>query len=109
MKHIFFNKRGDSYFSLGQFDKAITLYEKAISIKPNYCEAHYKLGQSNHKLGQLDTAVRSYKKVVDIKPEFAVNHTNKILSVIYLFSKGCLLYTSPSPRDGLLSRMPSSA
>ena len=24
-------------------------------------------------------------------------------------SRGCLLYTSPSPRDGLLSRMPSSA
>ena len=26
-----------------------------------------------------------------------------------LRDKGCLLYTSPSPRDGLLSRMPSSA
>ena len=25
------------------------------------------------------------------------------------FNKVCLLYTSPSPRDGLLSRMPSSA
>ena len=25
------------------------------------------------------------------------------------FAMGCLLYTSPSPRDGLLSRMPSSA
>ena len=25
------------------------------------------------------------------------------------YVKGCLLYTSPSPRDGLLSRMPSSA
>ena len=24
-------------------------------------------------------------------------------------TKACLLYTSPSPRDGLLSRMPSSA
>ena len=24
-------------------------------------------------------------------------------------NQGCLLYTSPSPRDGLLSRMPSSA
>ena len=33
-------------------------------------------------------------------------HTN-ILSVNSLQS--CLLYTSPSPRDGLLSRMPSSA
>ena len=27
----------------------------------------------------------------------------------YRHTKGCLLYTSPSPRDGLLSRMPSSA
>ena len=34
-----------------------------------------------------------------------------ILEVIYRIAqlKGCLLYTSPSPRDGLLSRMPSSA
>ena len=29
------------------------------------------------------------------------------VNVVILFS--CLLYTSPSPRDGLLSRMPSSA
>ena len=27
----------------------------------------------------------------------------------FLPSAACLLYTSPSPRDGLLSRMPSSA
>ena len=27
----------------------------------------------------------------------------------YGLNIGCLLYTSPSPRDGLLSRMPSSA
>ena len=29
--------------------------------------------------------------------------------VVALRHRGCLLYTSPSPRDGLLSRMPSSA
>ena len=28
---------------------------------------------------------------------------------VLLLWKDCLLYTSPSPRDGLLSRMPSSA
>ena len=28
---------------------------------------------------------------------------------VHAFINGCLLYTSPSPRDGLLSRMPSSA
>ena len=31
---------------------------------------------------------------------------NKLIEVI---NNTCLLYTSPSPRDGLLSRMPSSA
>ena len=34
-----------------------------------------------------------------------INGTNKKKAE----QKGCLLYTSPSPRDGLLSRMPSSA
>ena len=29
----------------------------------------------------------------------------RVISILY----DCLLYTSPSPRDGLLSRMPSSA
>ena len=34
--------------------------------------------------------------------------TNAVLHLIAM-AKSCLLYTSPSPRDGLLSRMPSSA
>ena len=29
--------------------------------------------------------------------------------ILSIFVNPCLLYTSPSPRDGLLSRMPSSA
>ena len=33
----------------------------------------------------------------------------KMAPYIYTERNGCLLYTSPSPRDGLLSRMPSSA
>ena len=34
------------------------------------------------------------------------NHLNEIK---FTDARTCLLYTSPSPRDGLLSRMPSSA
>ena len=32
-----------------------------------------------------------------------------LFEVIHEKLRDCLLYTSPSPRDGLLSRMPSSA
>ena len=37
-----------------------------------------------------------------IHPEFNANS-------LFAYDEDCLLYTSPSPRDGLLSRMPSSA
>ena len=40
------------------------------------------------------------------------NEAGVLARVVGLFSGrgyNCLLYTSPSPRDGLLSRMPSSA
>ena len=32
-----------------------------------------------------------------------------ILYMVFYGAKACLLYTSPSPRDGATSRMPSSA
>ena len=38
-----------------------------------------------------------------------VNHVEKKYGIKLGQSTACLLYTSPSPRDGLLSRMPSSA
>ena len=91
MKHKLYNIRGTRYANLGQFDTAISCYKKALSIKPDYVEAHYNLGFSHHRLGQLDVAVRSYKKVVAINPDYAQSHDNKILSVIYLFSNGQIL------------------
>ena len=47
-------------------------------------------------------------------PDFCLaNMTNDktelVINLTISQGKGCLLYTSPSPRDGLLSRMPSSA
>ena len=38
--------------------------------------------------------------------EWSVKRNNKEGGVVF---RDCLLYTSPSPRDGRISRMPSSA
>jgi len=113
MKHKLYNIRGKRYAKLGQLDAAISCYEKAISIKPEYVEAHYNLGSANHKLGQLDLAVRSYKKVVAIKPDYAAIHKNKILSVILFFSNGLIpdaidalkVLIKDRPNDALLFNM----
>ena len=113
MKHKLYNIRGTRYANLGQLDRAISYYEKALSIKPDYAEAHYNLGFSFHKNGQLDAAVKSFKKVVTIKPDYAEAHSNKILSVIYLFTKGQIsdaidlleVSIKDNPDDALLFNM----
>ena len=54
-------------------------------------------------LGERDcTAQRRRQKVIEEAP-------SPVVSPVMRERMGCLLYTSPSPRDGLLSRMPSSA
>ena len=46
----------------------------------------------------------------DLHHKAYVDNGNKLISgTEYENMTLCLLYTSPSPRDGLLSRMPSSA
>ena len=113
MKHKLYNIRGTRYANLGQLDTAISYYEKALSIKPDYAEARYNLGFSLHRLGQLDAAVRSYKKVVAIKPDYAETHNNKILSVIYFFTNGQIpdaidileALIQNNPNDALLFNM----
>ena len=45
------------------------------------------------------------EKINDDQSRIIANAERKILKIL----EGCLLYTSPSPRDGNVSRMPSSA
>ena len=66
-----------------------------ILLIDNYDSFTYNLF---HYLSSLKTKVQVYR--------------NDKINTPDIIKKGfdsCLLYTSPSPRDGLLSRMPSSA
>ena len=54
--------------------------------------------QKQFRSQQVPTETVQQENVVPVSPSAVSPHTYN-----------CLLYTSPSPRDGLLSRMPSSA
>ena len=64
----------------------------------HFADVH--VGMENYGRLDLDTGtstrVRDFLDRMDEVIEYGINNN-------------CLLYTSPSPRDGLLSRMPSSA
>ena len=52
------------------------------------------------------------KSPYEYAPEYLAEILKSVKTIAMVGASGdktCLLYTSPSPRDGLLSRMPSSA
>ena len=53
--------------------------------------------------GTAKHAKQAFEIAANYKPSLTRYERQQILF------RACLLYTSPSPRDGLLSRMPSSA
>ena len=58
---------------------------------------------------QAEEALRSARFAVKLNGQDPQARINLSLALLETQSKGCLLYTSPSPRDRSLSRMPSSA
>ena len=72
----------------------------------NQLYAYYNLSESvTVTAGQFNTFL-GYEV---INPSSNFNYTVSYLFNAGPFSHTCLLYTSPSPRDGATSRMPSSA
>ena len=87
-------------------------------------DASYLMSNSRKRLGellvdlklitpvQLEEAVEAQKERAEHLGKVLVRKgylTEDLLLNALAAQYGCLLYTSPSPRDGLLSRMPSSA
>ena len=65
------------------------------------------LNMSTGEYSAYDVKTKNYRKK-DHTPSDGYKRKTKG-SLINRQATTCLLYTSPSPRDGLLSRMPSSA
>jgi tetratricopeptide (TPR) repeat protein len=45
-------------------------YQRAVSVNPDFVDAHYNLGNALKELGKLDEAVSCYEKAISIKPDF---------------------------------------
>lgn len=67
---------GNALHDLGQPDKAVASYRRALEIKPDFSKAHFNLGNALHHLGQPDNAVASYRRALEIEPDFVDVHCN---------------------------------
>jgi tetratricopeptide (TPR) repeat protein len=73
---LLFNVSGTFYKSNGQLDIAVTKFEQALVLAPEYAEAHYNLGVTLRELDKIEEAIKSYKKAISIKNAYPSAHFN---------------------------------
>ena len=66
-------------------DEAISHYQKAIQLKPDFADAHNNLGAALVVMGKKEEAISHYKMAIQVKSKFVSAYIN--LSAAYLSTK----------------------
>jgi protein O-mannosyl-transferase len=70
------NNLGNALLRKGKVDEAITHYQKALQITPDYAEARDNLGTALLFKGNVDEAITQYQAALQIKPDYADAHNS---------------------------------
>jgi len=63
---------GQVYHLLGEYDKAIEKYQRALQLNREYLKAYLLLGDTYIAMGELDKAAKAYKQAVNLDAEGAL-------------------------------------
>ena len=104
--------KGEYFFGINQFEENVSkndIIHKDIIIDQQAFSARDDQGNIlNHKSDILEI-IDEKSSTNQVIANLVIGSKSGIADNISMIPRACLLYTSPSPRDGLLSRMPSSA
>jgi adenylate cyclase len=75
----YFHWLGRAYFMTGRYEEAITTWEKALNVSPNYLPAHAFLAACFSSLDRHAEAESAAEEVMRINPKFSLKSYAKIL------------------------------
>lgn len=61
----------------GKAEKALSAYDKAIQLQPNYAEVYNNRGNVKNRLGHPDDALADYDTAIRLSPHFAEAYYNR--------------------------------
>jgi tetratricopeptide (TPR) repeat protein len=68
-------ERGQSAHARGELEKAITFYEQALKVKPEFPEAEFQRGNALASLGRLNEAEAAFKLAIAQKKNWSSPHS----------------------------------
>jgi tetratricopeptide (TPR) repeat protein len=72
----YFN-RGGLYYKGGEYDQAISDFNKALEVNPNYAYAYRNRGNAYSSKGQDDQAILDYGRALEVNPRDALAYYNR--------------------------------
>ncbi|MCA2945140.1 tetratricopeptide repeat protein, partial [Microcystis sp. M011S1] len=77
--------RGNLYYYQQKYDLALSDYDKAIELNPNYAYAYYNRGNLYKNLQKYELALADYDKAIELNPNYAKAYYNR--GVLYYDQK----------------------
>ena len=68
---------GNTMHALELYKEAITAYDKAIRLKPDYAKAYNNRGAAKGSLGQYNTSIADCNQALRLKPDLAEAYNNR--------------------------------
>ena len=89
---LFAQQNADEAFELGRYhmqvgdlDKAVYYFTRAIQINPSFSQAYNNRGVVYQAKGYYDQAISDYSKAIELDPSYAQAYNNRAIS--YYFRK----------------------
>ena len=70
-------QKGNTQLILGQIDRAITAYSKAIKLNPRFIDAYNNRGVAYAEKAEINLALIDYDKAIELDPESAAVYANR--------------------------------
>ncbi len=61
---------------VGKYQAGVECIERALTLRPDWAEAHFSLGNAWKDQGKLDKAKAYYQRALQLKPDYAEAHNN---------------------------------
>ena len=69
--------RGNEKYLMRNYQDAITAYNEAIQLQPDFVNVYVNRGLAKEKLGQHESAITDYSSAIEIDPTFAGAYNNR--------------------------------
>ena len=60
----------------GRLKEAVSSFEKALTFRPDFTEAHNNLGNVLRELGRAEDAIASYRQALSLNPDYVQAYCN---------------------------------